>query len=590
MSAPETPPSDLRVLVRLWPHVRQHRARLALSLALLPLITAVAMGQTYALKQVMDLAIVPAVPVYPLPSLLAGFLALLMLEATLRFCQGFLLQSTGQRIVHDLRVSLVSHLERAPMPYFDDNPVGRLLTRATTDLESIGELWASGAISAVGDAITVMGVGAMMFWLDAKLALVVLVVAPPLVLTVLAFRKRMKSAYEIARARMARMTAYLAEALAGSEVLKVTGQEGRAAREYGAINGEYRDAYWWSNFHEAALYSAVEMFGSLTIAGLLWIAGGRILAGATTFGTLVAFLRCVEDLFAPLRDSSAKFAVLQSAMVAAERILAVLSVSAEDVSEQPVPTTPDGKRGAIAFRNVSFGYREGHDVLADVSFEVEPGERVAIVGATGAGKTTLVKLLCRLYAIRAGAVEIDGRPLADWPLADLRRRVAYLPQDCYLWAGTALENVSLGRPGVGRAEVEAAARQVGADQVIARLPDGWDTLLAERGGNLSAGERQLVAFARVVLLDPSVLVLDEATASVDTFAEVQVQRSLERIMAGRTTLIIAHRLATIRSADRILVFAEGRLQEAGRHDQLLAADGMYAKLHALQFGLAAREA
>ena len=578
---------DLAVITRLWPHVRQHRRRLGFALALLPLITGAAVSETYLLKQALDLAIVPAVPRASLALLLTAFLGLLAVEAVLRFAHGWLLQTTGQRIVHDLRVSLLSHLQRAPMPYFDENPVGRLLTRATTDLEAIGELFASGAISAIGDVITVCGVGAMMFWLDAHLALVVICFAPLLALTVVQFRRRVKQAYETARARFARMTAYLAEALAGLEVLKVTVQEARAAGEYADINREYRDAYWWSNFYEAALYSAVELFGSTTVACLLWVAGGRILAGRTTFGTLVAFLRCVEDLFTPLRDSSAKFAVLQSAVVAADRILAVLAVDPEDITQRETP--PAGAdRGRIELQDVRFGYREGHEVLAGVSFRVAPGERIAIVGATGAGKTTLVKLLCRLYAIRSGTARLDGRALDDYPLSELRRRVAYLPQDCYLFSGTALENVSLGRPDADRAAIEAAARQVGADDVIRRLPDGWDTVLSERGTNLSAGERQLVAFARVVLLDPSVLVLDEATASVDTFAEEQVQRSLEKIMKGRTTLIIAHRLATIRAVDRILVFAEGRLAEEGRHDALLERGGLYARLHALQFGAVAR--
>jgi len=573
---------DLTVIARLWPLVRHHRRRMTYALMVLPLLTAVAMTETYTLKQVLDLAIVPAVPRASLAWLLGGFLVLLALEALLRFASGYLLQTTGQRIVHDLRVSLVAHLQRAPMPYFDENPVGRLLTRATTDLESIGDLFASGAISAIGDAITIAGVVGMMFWLDAHLALVVLAFAPVLALTVAWFRKRLKLAYETARARMAKMTAYLAEALAGLEVLKVTVQEARAAAEYGAINAEYRDAYWWSNFYEAALYAGVELFGSLTVACLLWVAGGRIVAGITTFGTLVAFLRCVEDLFLPLRESSAKFAVLQSAVVAADRILAVLAVAPEDLRTS-AGRGPGRSPGEISLKDVRFGYRDGHEVLAGVSFRVSPGERIAIVGATGAGKTTLVKLLCRLYEIRAGSVSLDGTPIGEWPLAELRRRVAYLPQDCYLFSGTAFENVSLGHPGADRASVEAAAHQVGADEVIRRLPRGWDTVLSERGTNLSAGERQLVAFARVVLLDPSVLVLDEATASVDTFAEEQVQRSLERIMAGRTTLIIAHRLATIRAVDRILVFADGKLAEEGRHDALLERKGLYARLHDLQF-------
>jgi ATP-binding cassette subfamily B protein len=608
-------PGDVRVLLGLWPFVRPHRRWLYLSVALLPFITAASVGQTWSIKLALDRSIVPAGVARPLGPYLALILVLLLTESLLKLAHGYLMQAVGQKVMHDLRCSLVDRLQRAALTYHDANPTGRLLTRATSDIEALGEVFSSGAIAIAGDAFTILGITAAMLWLDAALATVVLAMAPLLALTLMWFRGRFKETHEITRARIARMAAHLAEALAGIEVLKVTAQEARATREYEQINREYRDAYWWSNLLEAGLYSAVELFGHVTVAGLVWMGGSSIVAGRTTFGTLVAFLRFAEDLFNPLRDASAKFAVIQSAIVATSKVLAVLAVPVEELSaasetSETSARSPDGppvdraaadgspasvraparaprsgqpSRGELVLESVRFAYDGVKPVLRDISVRIAPGERIAIVGPTGAGKTTLVKLLTRLYPLGSGRILLDGRSIADQPLCDLRREIAFLPQDVYLFSGTVEENVSLGREGIDGAAVLRACEAVGAAPILERLAGQNGGLIAERGANLSAGERQLLSCGRILLTDPGVVILDEATSSVDTFTEERIARALEVALDGRTTLIIAHRLATVRGADRILIIAGGRLVEEGTHRELLARGGLYARLHELQF-------
>lgn len=579
---------DSRLLARFMRYVVPYRMTVAGILLLLPLVAACRLAQPLILKYAIDRVIVPGrLDLLLVPA--AAFIAVLALEALLTWLELYGLQSVGQRVMHDLRSALFQHLLRLPTRWFDRTATGATVTRLTSDVEALGEMFAAGIITIVGDLLLLAGIIVAMLWMAPQLSLVTFTVLPPLMVVAWLFRRKMRQAFREVRARLGRMNGHLAEVIGGMAVVQSYGREQHEAERFTALNAAHRDANLPVISWDASLYAIVEMFSSLAIALIVWYGGGQILQGALTFGTLVAFIQYIEKFFGPIRDLSAKYGVMQGAMAALERIFAVLD---EQEEHQPgmqgvSPAAGSDASALVAFRDIGFAYRSGETVLADFNLSVQRGERVALVGESGGGKTTVIRLLERQYEIDSGCILLDGVDVRNLPLQELRRRMAVVPQEPVIFAGSVTFNISLGDPAAAE-RARQAATTVGADRFIERLPDGYDTELAERGGNLSAGERQLISFARAVAFDPELLILDEATASVDSASEELIQEGVHRLLVGRTALVIAHRLSTVRDADRIVVIRQGRVVEQGSHDQLLAQGGEYARLYCLQFDCGAK--
>ncbi len=573
---------DRRLIARLAAYTRPYRGVVLLSACLFPALAVVELAQPYLVKVAIDDHILRGD--WPgLSRVAALFLVALLLQYGLRYWQLYLMNWTGQRVMHDLRQALFAHVQRLPARFFDRTPVGRLMTRVLNDVEAISEMFASGIVSILGDVVILAGVVAVMLALHWRLALVTFAAVPLLFAVAVSFRARAREAYREVRRRLARLNGYLQEHLLGMAVVQLFGREAAHAREFRQLNAEHRHAVYRRMRYDALLYAAVEVIGSVAVASLLWWGGREILAGLLTFGVLVAFIEYTHRFFLPIRDVSAKYAVMQSAMVAAERIFSLLDTPPEAVP--PAPYRPERVRGAIEFQDVWSAYEGEQWVLRGLSFRIAPGERVALVGATGAGKSTIAKLLARTYEVGRGRILLDGVEIREWDLGRLRRAVGLVLQDVFLFTGSVEENLALGDPAVGSEAVRAAARAANAEPFILTLPGGYAEEVRERGANLSHGQRQLLAVARALVYDPAVLVLDEATSSVDPEAEALIQEALDRLLKGRTSLIIAHRLSTIQRADRILVLHRGRLVEAGTHRELLARGGVYATLYELQFGV-----
>ncbi len=583
---------DLVLARRLWQFLRPHRKLFFLSLLLLPVYEFFNLAQPLLLKAGIDA--VGAGDRLTLLSTGLLFAGALAAEATAYFFQYYLSMKVAQRCLADLRIALFSHVQRLPMRYFDRNPVGRLMTRMTTDVEVLQEMFAAGAMNLVADLVLIVAIVAIMMSLHFELALVSLALIPLLLLGINVFRIKARQTYRLIRTRIARVNAYLGEAIPGMAVIQLFNRQARSFEEFDGLNRDHRDAIQRSNVYEASLFSMVEAAGSLSIALLLWYGGGEVLQGVVGIGTFVAFSEYIRRLFVPLRDFSNKYAVIQAAMTAAERIFALLDTPVETpgralslAASSPGPPSAAGmirpSRGAVEFDNVWFSYRPGDPVLKGVSFRIEPGERVAVIGATGSGKTTTIKLMSRFYDVDSGVVRVGGRDVREWKLDDLRRHMGVVLQDVFLFSGDILSNLKLGNPDVSEDRVRAALRAASAEGFVRRLPGGLRAPVRERGNNLSAGQRQLLALVRMFVVDPEILVLDEATSSVDTETELLVQGAFEKIMANRTCLVIAHRLSTIRNADRIVVFHRGVIREMGSHAELMDRRGVYYRLRQLQF-------
>jgi ATP-binding cassette subfamily B protein len=575
---------DARLLRRLWTFVRPYRAVFWAALLLSPVNQAFGLVQPYLLMIGID-RYVAAGDTAGLGRLATVFLVAVVGEFASYYGQSYLTMLVAQRSLADLRVALFAHLQRLPMAFFDRTPVGKLVSRVTTDVDVLNEMFAAGAMTIVLDLLKLVGITAFMCWIDWQLALVSLALLGPMTLAIDFFRRRARVTYRQIRERIARINGFLQEAIGGIAVVHLSAREARTFAEFDRLNADHRDANRWSNRYEAALFSVVEAVSTVSIA-LMLLRGGTLAArDAVEVGLVIAFIQYIQQFFVPIRDFSAKYAVMQSSMTAAERIFALLDEPAEPAAAEA--RVPAVVRGAIEFDHVWFAYKSPDDrepdwVLRDVSFRIAPGEEVAIVGATGSGKTTVIKLLDRLYEAQRGRILVDGIDVRDWDVAALRRRIAVVLQDVFLFSGSVTDNVTLGTAGIERATVEAACRYVHADGFVQRL-GGYDAELRERGTNLSTGQRQLLAFARALAHDPAILVMDEATSSVDPETEWLVQDALAKLLAGRTALVIAHRLSTIEQADRILVLHKGQLREEGTHAELLARDGVYARLYRVQY-------
>ena len=631
---------DARLMRRLLGYLRPHKRTVGVALAAISAGSVLQLAQPWLTKVAIDDHIA-AGDLDGLDRIAVAFLLVLAGSFALEYVQTWTMQMTGQRIMFDLRMEIYRHLQRLDLRFYDRNPVGRLMTRVTSDVDTLNELFASGVVTVFRDVFLLAGIMLVLLWMDWRLALVVFAVLPAIAWVTHWFRKNARESYRRVRLQIARINAFLQENVTGMATVQLFRREERNFEQFGRINRAHRDANVESIFYYATFYPAVEVLGAVATALVIWYGGGRAVQGTVELGVLVACLQYSQRFFKPISDLSEKFNVLQSAMASSERIFGLLDTPVEITSppaaapagqcvrvdlHQPdveitsppaaapaVSTGSPGTRphaaeatsppaaasspppaagpapvrrpggGRIRFEHVWFAYRAGEYVLRDVSFAVAPGERVGVVGATGAGKTTLVNLLMRFYDVDRGRITIDGVDVRALPLPDLRRRFGLVLQDVHLFSGSVRENVRLGHRAIGDAEVRAAARGVHADRFIERLPDGFDSEVGERGATLSAGQRQLLSFARALAFAPEVLLLDEATSSVDTDTERLIQDALRVLMAGRTTIAVAHRLSTVRDMDQILVFHKGELREAGAHRQLLARRGLYHTLYQLQY-------
>ncbi|MFQ5904520.1 MAG: ABC transporter ATP-binding protein, partial [Candidatus Binatia bacterium] len=546
---------DLRLIKRLWRFILPYKPLFWFSMLLLPLQQVFGLAQPYIMKVAIDRTIADR-DLWGLGGMGLLFLLALAGEVVTFYFHYYLTMQVAQRCLADLRVAIFSHVQKLPMSYFDRNPVGRLVTRMTTDVDVLQEMFAAGVMTLVSDFIMLGWIIAIMFYLHVGLALVSLALIPLMALAINFFRLRARQTYRLIRERIARINAYLGEALSGMAVIQFFVREERSYREFDDLNAAHRDAYHLSNIYEACLFSMVEAAGAVSVALLLWYGGGEVLHGVIGIGTLVAFKEYIHRFFVPLRDFSQKYAIMQSAMSSAERIFHLLDTPVS-ISSPLRPVVPKPFRGEIAFNDVWFSYKEDEPVLRGVSFRIEPGEKVAVVGATGSGKTTTIKLLSRFYDIQSGSIRVSGVDVRDWDLQALRQHIGVVLQDVFLFTGDVRTNLSLGDRAIPLERIERAARHANAEGFIHRLPGGFGALVRERGSNFSAGQRQLLALARVLAFQPEILVLDEATSSVDTETELLIQDALEKVMRDRTCLVIAHRLSTIRNADRIIVLHRG---------------------------------
>ena len=587
---------DSRLMRRLLRYMWPYRWSVAVALALVAVVTPLELAPPVIFQKAIDHYFVPE-----LGGLISEsqawrgvewisliFLGVLIFDFLAQYVQIRIMQRVGQETMYDMRREIFGHLQRLPMSYFDHNPVGRLVTRVTTDVDALNDLFAAGVVTMINDFFLLAVMAGLLFWIDKRLAVDALAVLPFILVVTYVFRKYVRDANRKIRTAIARINAFLQEYISGMSVVQLFNREPKAREEFGRRNRDNMLAWRDAILAYALFYPAVEFLSTATIAFIYWSGGHRILGNTLTLGVLIEFTMFANRFFRPIQDLSEKFNILQSAMAASERIFRLLDepVTIESSAEARQLVSP---RGEIEFRNVWFSYKNVPEpadedwVLRDVSFRIEPGQNFAIVGHTGAGKTTLISLLLRFYDIQRGQILLDGIDIRLLDLQDLRRQFGIVLQDPFLFTGTIESNVRLGTPGIDRAAVERALEEIGLGDFVRSLPEGVATPVNERGSTLSVGQRQLINFARALAHNPRFLILDEATSSVDTKTELQIREALNRLLAGRTALVIAHRLSTIQHADRILVFHKGRLREQGDHQELLALRGIYYRLYQLQY-------
>jgi ATP-binding cassette, subfamily B, multidrug efflux pump len=578
---------DAHLMRRLLHYVGPYRWKVVASITFLVLIAALELVGPYLTMVALD-HVIPNGDLHLLWLLALGFFGALVVAFALEYAQQILTTWLGQRIMFDLRREIFAKLQRQSLRFFDRNPVGRLMTRVTNDVEVLNQLFSSGIVTVFGDIFTLIFIVGVMLWMDWRLALVALAVMPFVIFTAFLFRARVRDAYRDIRVRLARINAFLQERITGVSVVQLFGQESKTEARFQDINRAHLDAHLRSITYYALFFPVIELLTTIALALILVYGGARFLDDTITVGVVTAFLMYARRFFRPIQDLSEKYNMLQGAMASSERIFRLLDTEPDIQDPERPASLPEPPRGEIEFRDVWFAYTRneaGDDwdwVLKGVSFKVRPGERVAIVGHTGAGKTTLSSLLMRFYEPQKGEILFDGVPIQTVPQQALRERIGLVLQDVFLFSRSVEYNLHLGRDDIDPARVRQAAARVGADRHIERLPRRYEEPLGERGATLSVGQRQLLSFARALAFDPNVLILDEATSSVDSELEAQIQTALETLLRDRTALVIAHRLSTVQSADRILVFHHGELKEAGSHPELLARGGLYARLHELQ--------
>ncbi|HEY7024499.1 MAG TPA: ABC transporter ATP-binding protein [Candidatus Limnocylindrales bacterium] len=589
---------DARLVRRLGHYLQPYRGQVIVALAGLLLLTITAVAPAILIKLVIDNAITPVVEgtlsiddgITLLAELGLVFLVVIVVRALLRYGQNMLVMSIGQRAMRDLRSELFAHIEGLSLSFFDHNPVGRLMTRLANDVDALADLLTQGVVAMLGDLLLIAGAAVVLVYLDWRLALVIFGSLPVVIGLTIFFRGRLRDSFVNQRIRLARINAYLNEHLSGMAVVQLFTRERTTYEAFDVLNDHYREA----NFNSIRIFStfmpAISITRAVTTAALFIAGGAWVIGGTLTVGTLVAFWQLLDQFFSPIEDLSDKYSTLQSAMASSERIFRILDTQPE-ITDPVHPKELPLANGDITFDNVSFAYDGVNWVLRDVDLKINAGESVAIVGATGAGKTSIVSLLARFYDVQKGRILLDGIDIRELRMSDLRRHVAIVLQDPFIFAGTIAANIRLRDETITDEQVRAAARFVNASAFIEKLPNGYQTELTERGSVLSVGQKQLIGFARIVAFNPEVmLVLDEATSSVDTETERLIQEALPKLMEGRTSIVIAHRLSTIQHADRIIVLQHGRVVETGSHAELLAKQGTYRQLYELQYGLPSQAA
>jgi ATP-binding cassette subfamily B protein len=578
---------DARLMARILRYLRPYWKLLAIAFVFLMLQTGTQLLGPYITKIAID-RYIAAKDVAGLDRMALAYLGVTVLGFIVLFVQTYTTQFTGQRAMHDLRMDIFAHLQKQDMAYFDRTAVGRLMTRTINDVETLNELFSTGVVGLLSDLSIVFGIAAMMLWLDWRLALVCLAAFPVILYVSRFYRRRAREVYRESRLILGRLNAGLQENIAGVATIQAFGQEAKMYRRFQNINCHYRDVLLRSIRYNAVFFPVIELFSALTIGLLLWYGGRLVMADALQAGVMVAFIQYIQRMYQPIRDLAEKYNIMQAAMASSERIFALLDTP-ETVKNPAEPKRPKHFAGEIEFKDVWLSYRPDEPVLRGISFRVRPGEKIALVGATGGGKTSIISALCRFYEVERGAILVDGVDIREWDKQELRRHLGLVLQDAFLFSGDFASNITLGDPRISEERLREAARRCRIAEFIEKLPNGYRQEVQERGSTLSQGQRQLLSFARALAFDPKVLILDEATSSVDTETEMLIQEALDELLKDRTALIIAHRLSTIQHADRILVVHQGQIVEQGSHDELRARGGIYARLYDLQYGVATLE-